>query len=106
MSNETSNAPTNELPILNRATDYRSVYANNATFESSAFDIGITFGEILGIEGDRLIVEQHVKVIMSPLHAKLLFNVFRNTLKQYEATFGEIKPPTLKAAEPEVKQDK
>ena len=92
-------APAIPLPNAQRAADYHSTYTNNAIFEMSAFDVNITFGEIIGSEDNRLIVEQHVKVIMSPLHAKLLFRALGSTLQQYEATFGPIRPPELKTAE-------
>jgi len=38
-------------------------------------------------------VEQKVKIIMSPLHAKLFLQVAARQLRAYEQRFGEIKSP-------------
>ncbi len=78
-----------------KSPDFRSVYANNAEFAMSLFDVSMLFGEMVGTdkETQELVIEQHVKVIMSPLHTKIFLNVLAHNLKQWEARFGELKIP-------------
>jgi hypothetical protein len=83
----------NEGVINERAADFRSFYANNTAFAMSPFDFNLIFGEIVGAKDRKMVVEQKVKVIMSPLHAKIFVQVMVENLKQFEATFGEIKLP-------------
>lgn len=78
---------------IKRASDFRSVYSNNTAFNTSAFDFAMTFGEILDAGGGNLYVEQKVRVVMSPLHAKIFAAIFMNNVRNYEAQFGEIKIP-------------
>lgn len=82
------------LPMINaRSPLYRSVYANNTAFQSSAFDFGMIFGEIQEADNEKVTVEQQVRVIMSPLHAKIFAGVMLQNIKNYEERFGEIKIP-------------
>ena len=78
---------------IKRASDFRSIYSNNTAFNTSAFDFAMTFGEILDAGGGHLYVEQRVRVVMSPLHAKIFAAIFMNNVHNYEAQFGEIKVP-------------
>jgi hypothetical protein len=84
-----------------KAPSYVSLYANNAIVASSYFDLMIAFGEVLGLEGDTLNVEQKVKVTMAMPHAKLLALLLMHQINLYESNFGEIfLPPN--AIPPEV----
>jgi hypothetical protein len=76
-----------------KVPDFRSVYANNTAFNTSTFDFSMTFGEISGIQEGRLTVEQHTKVTMSPIHAKVFLQVLAQQISQFEQQFGEIKLP-------------
>jgi hypothetical protein len=78
---------------VKRAPDFRSIYANNTSFNTSAFDFIMTFGEISESEEGKLSVEQKVRVIMSPLHAKIFAAIVTNNVRNFEARFGEIKIP-------------
>ena len=82
------------LPMVNvKSPVYRSIYANNTAFQSSAFDFAMIFGEIQEADDHKVTVEQEVRVIMSPLHAKIFSGVMLTNLKNYEERFGEIKVP-------------
>ena len=78
-----------------KSPDFRSVYCNNAMFQSGVFELAITFGEIMEVdqEAKTATVEQKVRVVMAPLHGKLLAAALMQQLKAYEATFGELKIP-------------
>ena len=70
-----------------------TVYANNLALGMTAFDISIIFGEALGVKDGRTVIQQRVKVMMSPLLAKLLARSVTESVAQYEGQFGEIKEP-------------
>lgn len=78
-----------------KAPDYRTVYANNAMFQTGPFDFNIFFGEVAELDESRQIglVEQHVRVTMSPLHGKLFAALMVQQVKGYEAQFGKIHIP-------------
>ena len=87
--------PTTQLreEDIRRSSDFRSIYTNHTAFNVSAFDFAMTFGEILDGGGGHLYIDQKLRVVMSPLHAKILAFIMMNNLKNYEAKFGEIKVP-------------
>jgi len=37
-----------------KSTDFRTIYSNSSSFNHSAFDVSFIFGEIAGIEGEKL----------------------------------------------------
>jgi Protein of unknown function (DUF3467) len=76
-----------------KSTDFRTIYSNNASFNHSAFDVSFIFGEIAGIEGEKITVEQRVKVTMSPRHAKLFAMILIQNLQNYEHTIGPLPLP-------------
>ena len=87
--------------VNNKSPDFRSVYANNTMFAVSTFDFSMTFGEINAVADGRLSVEQHTKVTMSPVHAKLFLQIFSQQMTQFEQQFGEIKIPVVQTSVPE-----
>jgi hypothetical protein len=91
--NDAANVPTNYTNV--RMPDYRTVYANNAVFKVGVYDFSMIFGEVtdVDIEKSSLTVEQHVKVTMSPLHAKIFVAVALQQIKSYEDQFGKIELP-------------
>lgn len=101
------------LPILQSLTQvmdaveatksptFRSLYANNSALAISTYDFSLIFGEILGAEDGKLQVEQHTKITMSPLHAKVLAGVFSANVAAYEQQFGEIRIPSVAPSNPE-----
>lgn len=75
--------------------DFRSVYANNTIFASTAFDFSMTFAEIMEVDpaGEHVTAEQRIKVVMSPLHFKIFTVIAAQNVKLYEDRFGTIQLP-------------
>jgi hypothetical protein len=84
----------NQQPNFNyvRDKDFRSVYANNTIFASTAFDFAMTFAEIMEVDPAKaqITAEKRVKVVMSPLHFKLFAHGCLQNVEQYEKVFGTI----------------
>lgn len=78
---------------VKRSPEFLSIYSNHTAFNTSAFDFSMTFGEISADEKGVLGVEQKVRVVMSPLHAKIFSAIVMNNVRNFEAQFGEIKIP-------------
>jgi hypothetical protein len=79
---------------LSKAADFRSIYANNAVFEVSVFDIRITFGESSkGSSDEPMEVEQKVSILMSPQHAKLFAQLLLSNVEGYEKQIAPIALP-------------
>ncbi|MFK4980035.1 DUF3467 domain-containing protein, partial [Klebsiella pneumoniae] len=66
----------------------------------SIFDFSFIFGEISGAEGETVVVDQKVRITMSPQHAKVLAMVLIQNLKNYEETIVPIPLPAGIAAGP------
>lgn len=75
------------------STDFVSVYANNLAVSTNFFDVSLIFGEMKGIDDNTLTVEQKVKVVMPPTHAKLVSLLLLQQLQQYQEKFGHITLP-------------
>ena len=88
---------------IRRSPQFLSVYSNHTAFNTSAFDFGMTFGEITPDEKGQLGIEQKVRVVMSPLHAKIFAAIVMNNVRNYEAQFGEIKVPVPQEEKEEAK---
>lgn len=65
-------------------------YANFALIMHTPGEIIVNFASIMpGMQAAPI----HTRIIMTPLHAKLMLNALAENLKKYEAQFGEIKSP-------------
>ena len=82
-----------KLPIFKKAADFRSIYANNGNFAVTAFDFAIDFGQVVTVENGTPVVEQSVRVLMSPLHAKVFAIFLMQNVASYEKKFGELVLP-------------
>jgi hypothetical protein len=90
--------PTNKKPDranvqvkeLESAGGTFSLYSNRTQVVTGPWDIRFQFGEIVGNDGDSLLMVKHGSIVMSPGHAKAFLEVFQDTLKKYEERFGEI----------------
>jgi hypothetical protein len=81
-----------EMPVR-RSANYKTFYANNTKFGISPFDFSFIFGEIgESVEG-QVFVDQQVKVIMTPLHAKLFLALLAKNVQNFEQQFGKIVVP-------------
>jgi hypothetical protein len=84
---------TQKMPIFKKAADFRSVYANNGNFSVTAFDFAIDFGQVVAVENGTPVVEQNIRVLMSPLHAKVFAIFLMQNVASYEKKFGELVLP-------------
>jgi hypothetical protein len=85
---------------VRRSPDFRTIYSNNSGFGINPFDFSFTLNEVTQDEKGEPFIEQKIRVIMPPLHAKLFALLLRQNLKNYENQFGEIKIPGSIIAEP------
>ena len=82
-------------PIERRlAEDHKVVYANNVLVHTSVYDINVDFGQVVESREDVIIVEDKVKVLMSPVHAKALSLILIGAVGSYEQQFGQL-PDTI-----------
>jgi hypothetical protein len=74
-----------ELPA-----DLEAIYANFALITHSPSEVIVDFARVLpGAPKSKV----YARIVMTPVHAKLLLNALSENLKKYEAQFGEIKMP-------------
>ncbi len=69
------------------------VYANNASFRTSIWDIAVDFGTIEAADEQTIVVRNAVRVIMSPQHARVLAELLTKNVADYERQFGPIPQP-------------
>jgi hypothetical protein len=81
-----------DLPIR-RSSDYHSVYADHMKFGATAFEISITFSQISETVEGQLYVDQKIRVMLSPLAAKILAAVLTQNVDNFEKLFGAIQIP-------------
>ncbi len=66
-------------------------YANFALIMHTPGEIIVNFASIMpGMQSAPI----HTRIVMTPLHAKMMLNALAENLQKYEAQFGEIKLPT------------
>jgi hypothetical protein len=66
-------------------------YANFALIMHTPSEIIVNFASIMpGMQSAPI----HTRIVMTPLHAKMMLNALADNLQKYEAQFGEIKLPT------------
>jgi uncharacterized protein DUF3467 len=78
-----------------RAESFVALYANDAQFRTTPWDIRITFGSIAAsAESDKeLVVKELSEVYMSPQFAKRVAMVLLTQIQHYERTIGPIPLP-------------
>ena len=79
--------------------DIKTVYSNSATIFTSPYDVQIAFSQKKPIQEDGKVtelIEEVVRVIMSPIHAKTMLNILSAQIATYEKTFGEINDSAIK----------
>ena len=66
-------------------------YANFALIMHTPSEIIVNFASVLpGMTKAPI----HTRIVMTPLHAKMMLNALAENLKKYEGQFGEIKIPS------------
>jgi hypothetical protein len=90
--------PPNPLPQPNSPTpinieipnDLKAHYANFALIMHTPSEVILNFTSVLpGMTTAQI----DTRIVMTPLHAKLMLNALADNLQKYEAQFGEIKLP-------------
>ena len=89
-----------------RTERFKQVYANNMQVGFSTWDLAITFGEIVGEQDGKPVVEETVKILMTREIAKVLGTIIQSHITEYEANFGEIKLPSVLNAAPKQSESK
>jgi len=75
-----------ELPA-----DLEATYANAAYIAHSPSEIIVDFLRVMpNVPRSKV----YARIVMTPLHAKLLLNALADNLSKFEAQFGEIKLPS------------
>ncbi len=67
-----------------------AIYSNFAVITHSASEIIVDFARLLPNTPKTKV---YARVLMTPMHAKLLYQALGANLEKYEAQFGEIKTP-------------
>lgn len=89
MTNQ-SNNPVPGLPQMELPDDLEPVYSNLARISHTPSELAVDFARIL--PGQRKI-SVLVRVLLSPLGAKLLLRALAENISRYETAFGEIRLP-------------
>jgi flagellar protein FlaG len=76
---------------IEKTAQYREAYANSVQVRVSLWDFFLMFGTINQTSPDTVTIESFQGVYLSPQQAKALMNVLLQNIRQYEATFGEIR---------------
>lgn len=82
-----------ENQIRARRDEFQQVYANNVMIGFSSFDMGLTFGQIVGEQEGKTVIEELVRVLMPRELGKILAGLLIGNIEAYEQQFGEIKIP-------------
>jgi hypothetical protein len=75
---------------LEKAPDYRDIYANSVQIRVSVWDFHLVFGQANSESSEQLSIQNHQGIFLSPQQAKALWNVLGQNLAQYEQAFGEL----------------
>ncbi len=93
MAESEQNAP-KQQPAVTRAANFSVKYASHVHFNTSMFDLTMTFGQFLPTErGDQTYLEQHTSMSVSWLEAKLAALFLVTNIALHEAQFGVIRIP-------------
>src|SRR6266498_727782 len=90
-----------------QSEDFFIYYANSIAVNMSMWDVRFVFGEHVGEQDGKAVVEESVRIILTREIAKVLHRLLTDQLAAYEKHFGVIKIPdlaqALKLEEPEHK---
>jgi len=97
-TNQSQDAPpqaraTIEFVVPDPDSGLFTTYANHVQLGFTLFDVRLLFGEIVGLEANKITVEQRAHVTLSWLQAKLLLVILHKALADHESRNGEIKLP-------------
>jgi hypothetical protein len=88
--NETPEPPKNAGPHLELPADLEPVYSNLVRISHSPAELVFDFARLLP---DQPFARVLVRLLMSPIGAKLFFRALGENLARYEAAFGQLNLP-------------
>lgn len=91
--NEPKPTPKQKRVTIELPKELKAVYANAALISHSPAEIVLDFAQVLPRTSKGAVVS---RMIMSPMHAKLLQMALAQNLANYERQFGEIRLPQQK----------
>ena len=77
-------------PRRERSHDFVSRYTNGATIVNTQFDLQLIFGQLVFQPDMTFVVQEHTLVAMAPAHAKSLYELLGQRLKDWEKSYGPI----------------
>jgi len=82
--------PQPNIRLIN-SPEYRDGYANSVQVRVSVWDFLLVFGRLQPLSSQEVEVQNFQGIYLSPQQAKALVTILEQNVRQYEATFGEIK---------------
>jgi hypothetical protein len=76
-----------------RANDFTTIYANNVALTTAPYDVSLIFGEIQFGLGEKPLLIEKCRVVMSPGHGKALARVLTANIEKWEKQHGAIQLP-------------
>jgi hypothetical protein len=80
-------------PSFKRSDDFVSAYANNVLFETTVFDVKVSFGEISQPFNEKPFVEQRAAITLSWREAKIAALLLTMNVAMHENQFGVLEIP-------------
>ena len=71
--------------------EYPSIYSNFMGIAATPFDVGIIFGEVVASEGNEVVPNPRVKVLLAPEQAANLAKLLNSVLDQYVKNNGQLR---------------
>jgi hypothetical protein len=78
-----------------QSEDFFSYYANSIAVNMSMWDVRFIFGEHVGEQDGKAVIEESVRILLTREMAKALNKLLTEQLAAYEKKFGVIKIPDL-----------
>jgi len=75
---------------ITKSVDYKTTYANHTKIPASQWDLGLTFGRIVELEGGSNVIEEEITIKLSPQYFKALVSSMTISLQEWEKTFGNL----------------
>jgi hypothetical protein len=71
--------------------EYPSIYSNIMGIAATPFDVGIIFGEVVAAEGNEVVANPRVKVLLAPEQAENLAKLLNSVLDQFVKNNGQLR---------------
>jgi uncharacterized protein DUF3467 len=75
--------------------DFFSYYANSIAVSMSMWDVRFVFGEHIGEQDGKAVIEESVRILLSREIAKVLHKLLTDQIAAYEKMYGVIKIPDM-----------